>query len=88
MGAETLRLVTRRGCHLCDLVEEPLLQLALARGITVQHCEVDEDAALRDSYDQRVPVLLRGDEVLAEGRFDPEAALQSVISARDRFTIQ
>ncbi|MHB1499978.1 MAG: glutaredoxin family protein [Candidatus Dormibacteria bacterium] len=88
MGTEPLRLLTRRGCHLCELVEEPLQRLALDGGLTVQHYDIDEDASLRNRYDQRVPVLLWGDEVLAEGRFDPESALQTVISARDRFTIQ
>lgn len=60
-----LVLYTRRGCHLCEEAEDLLALL----GVVPRRVDVDADAADRDRYGLRVPVLEAGGRLLAEGRF-------------------
>jgi len=59
-------LYTRRGCHLCEAVEEILAWHDPAARIV----DVGGDAALERDYGLRVPVLLLGGLVVAEGRIE------------------
>lgn len=77
MATEPLRLLTRRHCHLCELVRAPLYRLAAELSQPLEEFDIDEDPDLVMAYSDRVPVLLWGKEVLAEGRFDPEAAARA-----------
>lgn len=77
MAAEPLRLLTRRHCHLCELVRAPLCRLAAELSQPLEEFDIDEYPNLVLAYTDRVPVLLWGEEVLAEGRFDPEAAVRA-----------
>lgn len=86
MTAEPLRLMTRRGCHLCDHLRGPLSDRARELGLSLAEFDVDEDPGLRQAFGERVPVLLSGGRVLAEGRFDPSAVLRAVPAASPRFT--
>jgi glutaredoxin len=68
-------LVTRQGCHLCDHALTALRSL----GFEPQLRDVDADDELHRLYDFRVPVILVGERVVAEGRIDVtrlEKALQ------------
>jgi hypothetical protein len=87
MPAEPLLLMTRRGCHLCDLVSGPLEQLAMARGLQLLVYDIDSDPDLRAQYHERVPVLLWGRRVLAEGRFDPGSIRELRAAASSSSTI-
>ena len=60
----TLVLVTRQGCHLCDQA----LELLRSLGHEPQLADVDADDHLHDLYDWRVPVVLRDDRIVAEGK--------------------
>lgn len=77
MVAEPLRLLTRRHCHLCELVRAPLTSLAAELSQPLEEFDIDEYPDLALAYTDRVPVLLWGEEVLAEGRFDPELAVRA-----------
>lgn len=72
------RLVTRRGCHLCEDAERALLEA----GIDAELVDVDGDAELARLYDFRVPVLLDGEEVVLEGRITAEAAAKALGAGR------
>jgi glutaredoxin len=61
-----LLLYSRRGCHLCEAAED----LLAAWGCVVEVVDVDADAAAAASYGTRVPVLVRDEAVVLEGRFD------------------
>jgi Glutaredoxin-like domain (DUF836) len=63
-----LVLVTRQGCHLCD---QALAHLR-ALGHEPELADVDADDRLHDLYDWRVPVVLRGDRIVAEGNITRE----------------
>lgn len=61
-------LITREGCHLCDLALSLLREL----GCEPELADVDADHRLHELYDWRVPVVLLDGRVIAEGRIDPE----------------
>jgi hypothetical protein len=69
--------LTRRHCHLCELVRAPLSGLIPERGWRLEELDIDEHPELLPTYTDRVPVLLWGDEVLAEGRFEPVAVVRA-----------
>lgn len=59
-------LFSRDGCHLCEEAE----QLLEALGLPFERRDVDEDPRWVAQYGFRVPVLLKDERVLMEGRFD------------------
>ena len=61
-------LVTRKGCHLCD----EALSMIRDLGVEPELADVDADESLFQLYDWRVPVVLVGGQVAAEGRIDRE----------------
>jgi Glutaredoxin-like domain (DUF836) len=63
-----LVLVTRQGCHLCDQA----LELLRSLGHDPLVADVDADDRLHDLYDWRVPVVLRGERIVAEGKITRE----------------
>ncbi len=59
-------LYTRAGCHLCEHAED-LVAVHLPGCRLV---DVDGDDQLQRAYGLRVPVLVRGEEVLLEGQIE------------------
>jgi glutaredoxin len=51
-------LVTRGGCHLCEVAEATLRRLSAELGFGYTELDVDVDAGLRAEYSDRVPVIL------------------------------
>jgi glutaredoxin len=51
-------LITRVGCHLCESAETTLRRLAAELGYRYDEIDVDGSAQLRDTYSDRVPVIL------------------------------
>jgi len=62
-------LYSRVGCHLCEAAED----LVLVHRPETLVIDVDRDAAARDLFDLRVPVLTIDGVVAIEGRFDEAA---------------
>ena len=56
-----LRLYSRRGCHLCEAMEQGLEALRPELSIVWQKIDVDSDPALTARYGERVPVLAHED---------------------------
>ncbi len=81
MPPEPLQLMTRRGCHLCEQVAAPLGELVRERGLQLLVYDIDSDPGLLAQYHERVPVLVWGERVLAEGRFDPRSLLELTASS-------
>ncbi len=71
MTAETLTLLTRPGCHLCDvardIIEDALLEFPDVE--LVEHSIVD-DPALLERYRHDIPVVLVDDVVHTIHRVD------------------
>ncbi len=53
-----LQLLTRQGCHLCDVAAETLARIAGEAGLAPVSVDVDADPALQAEYGDRVPVVL------------------------------
>jgi glutaredoxin len=51
-------LVTRVGCHLCEVAEQLLRRMSGELGFAYRELDVDGAADLRDEYSDRVPVIL------------------------------
>ena len=58
MSEPRLQLMTRAGCHLCEIAAETLTRLAGEAGLVPQLVDVDGDDELRAEYGDRVPVVL------------------------------
>lgn len=55
---ERLRLLTRTGCHLCEVAGETLDRIAADAGLAVERVDVDADPELQAEFGDRVPVVL------------------------------
>jgi len=51
-------LITRAGCHLCEVAEARLAELAAELGFGLQLLDVDADRQRANEYSERVPVIL------------------------------
>lgn len=58
MTEPRLRLLTRAGCHLCEVAAETLERIAGDAGLGVEAVDVDADAELQAEFGDRVPVVL------------------------------
>ena len=58
MADARLQLMTRAGCHLCEIAAETLTRLAGEAGLVPDLVDVDADDELRAEYGDRVPVVL------------------------------
>ena len=58
MPEPRLQLLTRAGCHLCEIAEETLDRVAAEAGLTPVTVDVDADPELRAEFGDRVPVVL------------------------------
>ena len=56
--APRLRLMTRAGCHLCEVAAETLDRIAAEAGLRPEAVDVDADPALQAEFGDRVPVIL------------------------------
>ncbi|MGB4467077.1 MAG: glutaredoxin family protein [Azovibrio sp.] len=56
--------MSRGYCHLCHDMEQALQPLLQEFGLALEVLDVDADPELEARYDERVPVLLLGEEEL------------------------
>jgi hypothetical protein len=69
-----LLLLGRQGCHLCDELEDELLEHFGPGQFQIDHADVDSRPDWREAFGSKIPVLL--DEhgaVICETRFDVRA---------------
>ncbi len=82
-AGDTLTLLVRGYCHLCDEMREAVLPLAGGAGIAVHEIDVDADPALEERWGDLVPVLLAGERELCHYRLD-RGALAAFLAAATR----
>jgi glutaredoxin len=58
MAEHRLQLLTRQGCHLCDVAAETLERIGAEYGTVPEAVDVDADPELQAEYGDRVPVVL------------------------------
>lgn len=54
----SVTLITRRGCHLCEVAEATLRRLRDELGFGYSEADVDAGPELRAEYSDRVPVVM------------------------------
>ncbi len=63
MATVTVTVVTRQGCHACEVAEADVERICADLGVPWATTDVDGDPELRAEYGDRVPVILvDGDE--------------------------
>lgn len=72
----------RDGCHLCELIIEPLLKLQQELGFEIKYIDIDCDPHLseetRKQYNADIPVVTYQDEVIFFHFFDEIAVRQAL----------
>jgi hypothetical protein len=71
-GVQTLRVYSRPGCHLCELLLDELLPLVRGRA-RIEVLDIDLAAHLPEIYGTRIPVVELDGRVLCEYRLDRRA---------------
>lgn len=77
-----LKLITRKGCHLCEAAEADLARVIAGftalnpdKPFTVEVLDVDADPKLYQRFSEEVPVLLLNDEQVAFFQIDVERVM-------------
>lgn len=65
-------LVTRRGCHLCDVAAQALARLAHDEGFRWEAVDVDADPTLHELWTDLVPVVLVDGVEQSRYRLEPD----------------
>ena len=69
---QTLRIYSRQGCHLCELLIEELLPMV--RGLlATEVCDIDSRPDWLERFDVRIPVVEFEGEVISEYPLDRQA---------------
>jgi glutaredoxin len=72
-------LYTRKQCGLCDETASELHLLRDELRFTLRELDIDDDADLRERYNDVVPVVAVGEHVIAHAPVDPAALRKSLI---------
>ena len=67
-----IEVYTRRGCHLCELLIEELLEMAKGK-LELDICDIDTRDDWRQKYDSRVPVVRYDGEFICQYHLDRDA---------------
>jgi glutaredoxin len=71
-------LYTRAGCHLCDDAKTLLLR----HGLSPREIDIDQDAELRERYNECVPVVVIDGKERFRGRVD-EVLLRRLLRRKE-----
>src|SRR5437870_10624485 len=75
-------LYTRSGCHLCDQAKEQLRVLQQQTAFDLREVDIDQDAALRQRYNDEVPVIFIHGRKAFKYRIDPRQFLKRLEDRR------
>jgi glutaredoxin len=63
-----VRLYSRPGCHLCDVMKTELSRARLSRRFELEEVDIDRDDDLRRRFGHSIPVLEIGGRIAFKGR--------------------
>ena len=81
-GKPRFLLYSRPDCGLCEEMLRQLQALPAAAGVAIDVVDVDREAASRERYGHKVPVLLLGGELVCHGRLQPEEVFKALAVLR------
>lgn len=58
MAEDRVVLLTRQGCHLCEVAHEAMAKVAARTGVGWHEVDVASDIELEREYGERLPVVL------------------------------
>ena len=73
-----LTLYAREGCHLCDDMKYTLESLKDEFSFELEVIDVDEAEALRRRFNDKVPVLARGEDLICHHFLDAKALREAL----------
>ena len=79
-----LTIVSRPGCHLCDVVERMAHRLQNDLNLEISRRNVEDDADLLQLYGDRVPVVLLDGMEISSGPMTQPALQQAIKKAGAR----
>lgn len=74
----TLTLYHRQECHLCDQMNDALKSLAKQLDFSLVYVDIDDDPALKQRFNDKVPVLMFEDDVVCCHFLDEKALRQAL----------
>jgi len=76
-----LSLYGRLNCHLCEDMQQALVEYQPSLNFTLKMVDIDEDPVLVSEFGTKVPVLMHEDHEICHYFLDPQA-LQMYFSTR------
>lgn len=76
---QQVTLLTRKGCHLCEVARAQLEPVLAELGAQLRVVDVDSDPALRDQYTEDVPVIFAGPVEVSRHRADLESLRRAIL---------
>jgi glutaredoxin len=73
-----LQLLTRPGCHLCDVAKEAMDRVAARTGQPWTEVDITEDPHLEDEYGLRIPVVMLDGKEHGYWRVEEERLLRDL----------
>ncbi|MBD3619132.1 MAG: glutaredoxin family protein [Chromatiales bacterium] len=73
-----LTVYSRIGCHLCEDMQAQLMRLQSQWNFEFEVIDIDEDAALRERFNVKVPVLALGDDIICCHFLDERSLLDAL----------
>ena len=73
-----LTLLTRPGCHLCDVAKEAMDRISSRTGEQWVEIDITNDPALEDEYGMRIPVVLLDGKEHGYWRVEEERLLRDL----------
>ena len=74
-----IRVYSRRGCHLCEVLIEDLLPLIRSH-LELEVLDIDTDAAWSENYGEPIPVVEYEGRTICQFTLDSDA-IRSIIAA-------
>ena len=71
-------MYSRKGCHLCDVVKETLTEVQGEAEFRWREVDIDDDAELRQRYNDEVPVVFIDGRKAFKYRMDGREFLRSL----------
>jgi glutaredoxin len=76
-------LYTRRGCHLCDEAKEVIERLRKEAAFRFEQIDIDTDPALKDRYNDEVPVIFINGKKAFKYQVEPRQFLKRLSKRSD-----
>ena len=71
-GAHRVVVLTRPGCHLCDVARDVVEAVCAERDLDYDEIDISEDPFLASEYAAAIPVVLVDDVEVARFRVSPQ----------------